>query len=457
MGLSNIGMSLAQKTANWAKSGVLHTKPIGNINFKNLKYAPALEKDTVEFAQKNLKQIRTDADEILKNLRRSYDAEYIETRTPEIVENVAKGNITTQGELAYMQYKQLETLCKENPEFIVLLGKEKGSCLDLRSMISNYGDTIREIAKEVPVEQIKQTFTEVDSFSKKWEFEPNVNHYMNMLIMKKYNPETYKYLMTTSDIRISYRAEVWGNHVPSASMLKSITPAQMHTMGYDVLPPIMKNIGAYVEDSDAFVRNKAAVQELSNDLAKCKLSQDVELYRGEKTVGMFDGIRLDSDMEKQIRQLLEENKDSAKNTSITTYTGRYNCGPSTNLYDFLSSKEHLTLADAMQAAKYGDEKFVNEIIGRIKDSKVVDTRFKSLSFDKGMAAGWRSHNSGDNTTIVQNAIVKQGTQGGFHCGNNEQFEVILNNTPKEMSFQNAVYNKDTDTFELNSTIQNLNP
>ena len=457
MGLSNIGMSLAQKTANWAKSGVLHTKPIGNINFKNLKYAPALEKDTVEFAQKNLKQIRTDADEILKNLRRSYDAEYIETRTPEIVENVAKGNITTQGELAYMQYKQLETLCKENPEFIVLLGKEKGSCLDLRSMISNYGDTIREIAKEVPVEQIKQTFTEVDSFSKKWEFEPNVNHYMNMLIMKKYNPETYKYLMTTSDIRISYRAEVWGNHVPSASMLKSITPAQMHTMGYDVLPPIMKNIGAYVEDSDAFVRNKAAVQELSNDLAKCKLSQDVELYRGEKTVGMFDGIRLDSDMEKQIRRLLEENKDSAKNTSITTYTGRYNCGPSTNLYDFLSSKEHLTLADAMQAAKYGDEKFVNEIIGRIKDSKVVDTRFKSLSFDKGMAAGWRSHNSGDNTTIVQNATVKQGTQGGFHCGNNEQFEVILNNTPKEMSFQNVVYNKETDTFELNSTIQNLNP
>ena len=74
-----------------------------------------------------------------------------------------------------------------------------------------------------------------------------------------------------------------------------------------------------------------------------------------------------------------------------------------------------------------------------------------------MAAGWRSHNSGDNTTIVQNAIVKQGTQGGFHCGNNEQFEVILNNTPKEMSFQNVVYNKDTDTFELNSTIQNLNP
>ena len=72
-----------------------------------------------------------------------------------------------------------------------------------------------------------------------------------------------------------------------------------------------------------------------------------------------------------------------------------------------------------------------------------------------MASGWKSRNAGGNTTILQNALVKKGTQGGYKPDNNGQFEVILNNAPKEMTFPKVTYNKKTDTFELNTVVQNI--
>lgn len=266
--------------------------------------------------------------------------------------------------------------------------------------------------------------------------------------------------MSGDDINVLPLFERWGgdginiDNCPSPTMLKNITPEQVHTMAYDRIPPI-KNIGEYVCNSDEFARLEKCVKELSEDLSKVKLSTDVKVYRGEKTVGMFDSIEIDKALEKQIRQLLEKNKNNAKDMQITTYTGRYNCGPSTNLYDFLSSKETLTLADAMQMAKYGDENFVNEIILRIKNAKVVDTRFKSYSFDEGMAAGWRRTQACDNTTMIQRAIINKGTQGGFHDGANAQYEIILNNIPKEISCNNVVYDKKNDTFVLDTIVQNI--
>ena len=115
----------------------------------------------------------------------------------------------------------------------------------------------------------------------------------------------------------------------------------------------------------------------------------------------------------------------------------------------------MTLADAMQVAKYGDETFLKEVIDRIQKSKVIDKRFKSYTFDKGMASSWRYKHSGDNTTIVQNATVKKGTQGGYCSDNNGQYEVILNNTPKELTFPSIQYDKDTDTFVLDTIVQNI--
>ena len=352
-----------------------------------------------------------------------------------------------------MNYKRLEEFRHDAPEAFVLFGAEKGSTLDLQNMIIEYGDLPIKTIKKMSLSDIRKILAEVDDLAKKNEFFPEIEHYINMLIMKKYNPKSYEYLMSKDPVLV----ERWGakfGETPSVTMLQNITPQQCHAMRRDKLPP-MKHIGYYVESSDDFMRDKRAVEELSESLSKCKLSTDINLYRGDKTVGMFDSVDIDKNFEKQIRQLLETFKEQAQRTSITEYTGIYNCTPTTNLYEFLSKKESLTLADAMQVVKYGDDTFLEEIIRRIQESRIIDKRFKSYSFDKGMAAGWRGIHSGDNTTIVQNAIIKKGTQGGFHCGNNAQYEVVLNNTPKEMTFDTVIYDRLTDTFNIGLTVQNI--
>ena len=453
MGLEKIGINLAQKTASWVKAagktGILQTKPINPVKLDGLHYSHNLTCDTVSLASKRCQEINKAADDTLSQLRRNYNAEYIERNLPEVVENVKAGKIEVADELEYFYYKQLETFRREFPEKFVLLGSEKGSASDLMKMMEGYGTASIQTAKEMPIADIRKVFSEVDNLK----FKPQIEHYMNMLIMKKYNPKTYEYMMSNQrDLVIE-----WGSSfgcTPSSSMLKKITPEQIQVMRKDSLTGI-KQLGLYVESSDRFANNPTAVKELSEALSKYKISTDVNLYRGDKTVGMFDSIVVDKNLEKQIRQLLETNKQKAQNTKITEYTGRYNCSPTTNLYDFLSSKETLTLADAMQVAKYGDDAFLKEVVNRIQNSRIVDTRFKSYSFDKGMASGWKSRNAGGNTTILQNALVKKGTQGGYKPDNNGQFEVILNNAPKEMTFPKVTYNKKTDTFELNTVVQNI--
>lgn len=459
MGLQKVAFNFMVKRGGKLAKSLLCSKPVSKpINFKGLKYAPALEKDTVQFANKELAQINAKADDLFQKVRKSFRADYVEERLPDVVENVKKGHIPTYEEKNYLNYKIIENFKKENPEAFVLFGGERLSAQNYQNIMTKYGGVPIEIAKDTPIAQMKQLFKEIDVFAQKNEFEPTFFHYMNALIMKKYNPKTYEYIINSNNQRAIAEFENWGTYfdkMPSASFFKSITPQQLHAMTTDCLPS-SATISDYVACSDKYLdKASSAVRELSKDLSKCKLSTDVKLYRGEKTVGMFDSVGVDKDFGKQLRQLLEVNKDKAKNMKVSQYTGRYSSETSTNLYDFLSSKETLTLADGMQLAKFGDKKFVNELIKRIKTSKIVDDRFKSLSFDKGMANGWKSHNAGDNTTIIQNATVKQGTQGGFHNGSNAQYEVILNNTPKEIKFSDVVYHEDGDYFELDSIIQNI--
>ena len=460
MGLQKIAFNFMVEHGGKIAKNLLCTKPQKVIlSIKGLKYTPALEKDTVQFAKKELAEINAKADDLLQKVRKSFRADYVESNFPDVVKNVEKGHILTYEDKNYLDYKIIENFKKENPEAFVFFGGEGLSELNYQTIMQKYGGIPIKIAKDTPITQIKQLYTEIGAFAEKNKLEPTFFHYMNALIMKKYNPKTYKYIIDSNNPRTIGMFEGWGNRysynkIPSPSFFSNITPEQLQTMTRDCLPP-SATISDYVGCSDKYLdKTNSAVKELSEDLSKCKLSTDVKLYRGEKTVGMFDSIALDKDFEKQLRQLLEANKDKAKNMRVSKYTGMYSSGTSTSLYDFLSPKDTFSLADAMQLAKFGDKKFVNELIRRIKDSKLVDTRFKSFSFDEGMASGWRCVHSGDNTTILQKATVKQGTQGGYHAGANAQYEVILNNTPKEIKFSDVVYNKETDTFELYSVIQN---
>ena len=398
--------------------------------------------------------IKQQANELLQKVRQELNADYIESRLPDVIEAVKHGKTNTGTNKKYYYYKQLEKLIHENPEVALLLSQ--GSALKLSFSTQHYGNTFIEMANEMAPAEIKQVFKELDQLSGTYEyFEPEFTDYIHMLIMKKYNPETYNYLMHgTEDTarQILDFGNLLNNTLPSASLLKSITPEQLQVKNNDIANIL--GLGDYVKDSDIFSQNKAAVERLNQELSKHKISIDVEAYRGEKTVGMFDSISIDEDFEKEIRQIIKANKKSMKEAKITAYTGKFSSNPNITLYDFLSSKKTLTLADAMQVAKYGNEQFVNEVIDRINKSKVIDARFKSYSFDQGMAYNWRGLNCGDNTTITQKTTIKQGTEGCYSGITNNQYELVLNNTPKEISFESVVYNKETDTFELVSTIQN---
>ena len=457
MGLEKVGLNLAQKTSAWVKAtgkgSILQTKPINTAELKGINLAQKPVGDSFSFSTKRIQELNKKADDLLAEIKKDSGAEYIERYSPDIVANVNAGNIKTRSEVTYLEFKKLESLRKEKPEVFVLLGDEKGSIYDLQRMMSYYGDDAIKIAKEMPIADIKKVISEVDDVIQKLDDEPMFNEYINMLIMKKYNPKTYEYIMKQKPKMV----ESWGGWdvvPPSGTMLKNITPEQVQVMSENGFRGV-KHLGEYVECSDDFIDDSLAVRELSDALSKYKLSANVNLYRGDKTVGMFDNIGIDKAFATKIRHLLEANKTNAKEVKITEYTGRYGGSPTTNLYDFLSKKENLTLADAMQVVKYGDETFLKEVIERIQKSKVIDKRFKSYSFDNGMAFGWRHIHSGDNTTIVQNATVKKGTQGGYRCDNNGQYEVVLNNTAKEMTFPTATYNKDTDTFVLNTIVQNI--
>ena len=460
MGLQKVAFNFMVERGGKLAKSLLCTKPQKAVtSIKGLKYKP-LTTDTVQIAKKEVAEINAKADDLMQKVRKSFRADYVESNFPDVVKNVEKGHIPTYEEKNYLDYRIIENFKKENPEAFVFFGGERLSAQNYQFIMIKYGGFPIEIAKDSQITQIKQLFKEIDVFAKKNEFEPTFFHYMNALIMKKYNPKTYDYIINSNNPRAIGMFESWGargnyDKIPSPSFFSNITPEQLQTMTTDCLPP-SATISDYVACSDKYLdKTNSAVKELSEDLSKCKLSTDIKLYRGEKTVGMFDSVAIDKDFAKQLRQLLEANKDKAKNMRVSKYTGMYSTGTSTSLYDFLASKETLSLADAMQLAKFGDEKLVNEIIKKIKTSKIIDKRFKSLSFDKGMAGGWMSQNTGDNTTIIQNATIKQGTQGGFHNGSNAQYEVILNNTPKEITFPEVVYHKDGDYFELGSIIQNV--
>lgn len=416
------------------------------------------------------------ADEILNEIKKEMGAKYTEENCPNDVKAVEIGNITTQGQFYYSLYKTIESLRKDNPEVFVYLGTEIGTPWMLKKMADVYSGGITtpvEILKEMSLDELKESVDEInkiyeykpelDEYDEAQGFKPSFYDYINMLILKKCNPDVYDYISKSEDLNI--RLAFWGisdeiYKAPSVDMFTNITRAQTDLMqkGTNIQGEMDTRglVSSYIDDSNEFYKNKENVKKLSEEFSKSTFKEDVDLYRGDQTVGMFDTISIDKEFEEQARQLLEKNKENAKKLRVSSYHGCYGVSPNTNLYDLLNSKETLSLADAMQVARFGDDNFINEVIKKIQESKVTDTRFKSFSINKGFAEGWSYMHAGDNAKLFQKTTVKQGTEGGYVGGDNNQYEVILNNTPKEFTFQKVVYNKEENRFELESTVQKVN-
>ena len=141
----------------------------------------------------------------------------------------------------------------------------------------------------------------------------------------------------------------------------------------------------------------------------------------------------------------------AKKVKVHEYNGTFDNFNHTNLFYHIMNSKELTLADAMQVAKYGGKKYQEQIADLIKNSQVKDNRFKSLTFDSTFARQWAETQDG-HTKILHNMSVDSGLNGAYSGVNNRQAEFILNNDDKVMRFQNVIYDPKRDIFCLDTSV-----
>ena len=365
----------------------------------------------------------------------------------------------------------LTELCLANPEKFKFLYDECG----IKNNINRYySDEFLLYLKKTDLDEIKKSFAEIQDFfkslpkvevsyydeatksiiKKQEEYIPPLTDYAILCILKRSNPDVYQYLLKNpnkkyvgekiADIRADFDGE----------SIKSLTVAQLKAMDNKIKTSELEK---YIICSDDFVLNKKDVAVLSETIAKYPLKADITAHRIERSTGMFDKVKLDKLTALKIKWLILLNFKKAKKIKISEYNGKYQqwASEKLSLYDFIMSKKELTLADAMQVAKFADEKFISKILELIKKTELKEERFKSFTLRRDFVEFWRD--SSDTTSIIQTATIKKGTPCTYSGikTNARQCEIVTNNTPKNITFSNAVYDKEKDQFFVNSIVQSV--
>ena len=210
--------------------------------------------------------------------------------------------------------------------------------------------------------------------------------------------------------------------------------------------------GVYGTGSANFYNKPDLVSQLHEYYSKQEITEDFTAYRAERDTGIFDNVILDKSMQKKLKFMALKNVLKARKIKINEYSRSYIKCPNTNLFSYIMNKKDLTLADAMQMMKFGNNKFKDKIIEQIQSTKICDNRFKSLTFDKEFASYWNNRNSGGQTKIIENMHVNKGLHGAYSSQNNDQAEFILDNEDKEITFSNVKYDSQKDVFYIDSEI-----
>ena len=210
-------------------------------------------------------------------------------------------------------------------------------------------------------------------------------------------------------------------------------------------------LSRFVESSDSFCRQPEDVARLSKYLSSNTITEPFTAFRAEKDTGMFSSIILDKSMARKVKFIALKNMFKARKVKVHEYNGTFENFNHTNLFSHIMNSKELTLADAMQVAKYGGEKYQQQIVDLIKNSQVKDNRFKSLTFDSKFAREWVETQDG-HTKILHNMSVGSGLNGIYAGVDNRQAEFILNNDDKVMRFQNVIYDPKRDIFCLDTSV-----
>jgi len=221
------------------------------------------------------------------------------------------------------------------------------------------------------------------------------------------------------------------------------------------------NYTDYTKNSDAFKNNNAKSNQMYEYLSSQITQGNFQAYRGEKSTWIFDSVSIDDKLAKKIKFFVLLNPDSRKD-KVYPNNNSYSefCSKNfKNIYDTIIKKDKLTLAEAMVAAKYCPKNIVDEILRLINSACVEDSNFKPLTLDERFAKDWTKNgiiNNDKRTTIVETVNVLGGNQAGY-CPDSGQYEIILNANPKLMTFENAKYDKETDTFYVCCNISAASP
>ncbi len=340
-----------------------------------------------------------------------------------------------------------------------------------------------EVVKRMPEKELKKTFDEIsqlyetlpkvsydyDKVTKELIYQaqiPKATNLAQLTILKAHNKEAYEYVMKHQNKElVSCLLQTFEEGL-NGSALETLTVAQIKQIegsGRKCLlnfknPEDVKiaNLGRsaesrYVDSSDLFYRHPEDITNLQNYLSKTIITEPFTAFRAEKDTGMFASVVLDKSMTRKVKLLVLKNIFKAKKVKVHDYNGTFDNFKYTDLFSHIMNSKELTLADAMQVAKYGGEKFRSQIIDLIKQSQIPDERFKSLTFDGGFAKEWVCTQDG-HTKILQNMQVSKGLHGKYSSSDNRQAEFILNNDPKVMSFQDVKYDPNYDVFYVDSTI-----
>ncbi len=248
-----------------------------------------------------------------------------------------------------------------------------------------------------------------------------------------------------------------------------IKPEALDNLDYNIIKEIEKGLNEdydysnYTEYSDGYKYDVQKRNKLNQYLSGQISKNDVTVYRGEKSAWMFESIPIDKEFENKIRFLVFVNLSSRKDLLFPN-DNKYSSIPKQNIYDYINSKKDLTLADAMLVTKYGNDRFAQKIIDKINNAEIYDDNFKSFTLSKEFAENWANRKPIENDingkkseqmlSMVSTTTIKAGNQMGYsaHSG---QYEFILNNNNKKMTFSNAKYDKETNTFYFDSEIEVL--
>ena len=337
--------------------------------------------------------------------------------------------------------------------------------------------------KKMSQEELRQTFDEITELYKSlpkvsYNCDKNGNYIYvpvipisqdiaDLVILKANMKESYDYLFNLSNKKELARLLRTFRGRFSGSGLETLTIPQIRQISGrgntcnlsgktdpDIISDGCGALERYVESSDIFVENPQNIRKLSTYLSHFTITEPFTAFRAERDTGMFDSVLLDKKTAMITKWLALKNIFKTKKIQIHGYNGQYETSfaKKQNLFDYIWRKEKLTLADGMQMAKYGGTSYVSTIIEMIKKSKIKDSRFKSLTFDKCMAESWLLGGNSCNTAVIHDLTVHKRLQGIYSHVNNRQAEFILNNNEKTITFQDVVYDRVKDIFRVVSSI-----